>query len=727
MRYETLPMTEILEHGNSTEGTRWFSPDSCVESKGDLHRVLVGGYLIGEFKTGDTTNRNLILIAISKESRFSKIAIAAAFGISDERLLQIRRQAEKSGVESVLLPSTRGRRPKVTETTRDVLNELFAQGHCPHQAFVQHGKEAGISYRTVRRVHEQWVNHSTSSSSDTQNAQAVQQSLELPGVSAFSAEREAKSESDAAAKNEAEPQDSNGVIPEATPQSERHVLNAGCLLLIAMVFSLGLHEAVLSGWETTIAKQARLRAVLDAIIAALGIGQKSVEGVRRLEHPSGKALLRAPRVPSESGTRLLLKEYLADVGSSDAHFKMTHCYLERSRLEDDAPAVFYVDNHILPYTGKRKLQKGWRMQDKRVRPGTCDYWVHDEDGRPLFRVDVPMHGTLGDWLTPIAKLFREKLGDEQRILLAFDRGGAFPKHLAPLCEEGFEFVTYERAPYDEKPKNAFVATLELEDETLLAYEEQVRLGDSEIQARRIGLLTDDERQVNVISNSSLPLARLVEIITGRWVQEYSFKHGNERWGTNQLDCRKTAKYAPNHIIVNPVHKRLERALLISREREGTARRRLARAKRADKRAALKSEIKELVAQQKELETERKITQKYALLKDTELSDKLVYIDTHYKTLLDTILIACINAESELAELIRPHLAKSKQAKMVLQNIFKSKGHIRVHNDRIDLTLELIGNQDERRAAKPFAIALNRLQLCLPGDSCARPLHCRLQF
>jgi hypothetical protein len=366
------------------------------------------------------------------------------------------------------------------------------------------------------------------------------------------------------------------------------------------------------------------------------------------------------------------------------------------------------------------------MQDKRVRPGTCDYYVHDEDGRPLFRVDVPTHGALGDWLKPIAALLRKMLGDQQRIVLAFDRGGAFSAHLTPLCERGFEFVTYERAPYQLMHKEAFVETLELEDETLLACEETVALGDSGPQARRIALRTPDERQVNVLACSSLPMARLVEIITGRWVQENAFKHANERWGGNQLDCRKVVSYDPRHVIVNPARKRLEQALLIARESEGTVRRKLARAK-GNKRDSLKIELAELLEQQKNLEAERKTTPRYAYLEDTEIKDKLVYVDTHYKTLLDTIRIACVNAESDLADLLRPNLARPREAKMVLQNIFKATGHIRVQDDRIDLTLDLVGNDNERQAARLFALQLNRLNLTLPGDPQSRPLRCRFQI
>jgi hypothetical protein len=738
MKDKMLEATNELITEPRSSNLSWFASDACVERLPDETRIFVGGYIVAQFDAKDTVSRNLLLVGLGQEKRFKKINIASSLGLTDERVLQIRRAYEAGGVEALLPKPRSGRPPRMSSELRGQIFDKFAAGESPKAVFDTLGPAANVSLRTIERMRVSWLNGAGQPHAETSLPAPVvlvpaQQELPLSGSSKTDSHAQAESiiedrpvpvgESETQSESDAP---DNNVIPEAPVQSARHVLNAGCLLLIASVFSLGLHASVLSGWNTTQRNRSRLREILDALISALGIGQRCVEGVRRLEHPTGTALLRAENVPSESGTRLLVKEYLKDVGGCDALLKMMSFYLQRGRLEEDAPAVFYVDNHMRPYTGKLKLQKGWRMQDKRVRPGTCDYYVHDEDGRPLFRVDVPMHNSLGDWLRPIAALLRENLGPNQRILLAFDRGGAFPAHLLPLCENGIEFVTYERAPYQLMAKELFVETVELEDETLLAFEEQALLGDKGEQVRRIALRTQDERQVNVIAASSLPMSRLVEIITGRWVQENGFKHENERWGGNQLDCRKAVKYDPHHIIVNPARKRLEQALLISRDREGTVRRHLARAK-GQKRDALKAELNELLAQQKNLETERKTTPRYSYLKDTELSDKLVYIDTHYKAFLDTIRIACINAESDLADLLKPHLPKPREAKMVLQNIFKSPGHIRVHDDRIDLTLSMVGNHNEKLAAQAFASALNNLNLSLPGDPMNRPLKCRFQI
>jgi len=133
--------------------------------------------------------------------------------------------------------------------------------------------------------------------------------------------------------------------------------------------------------------------------------------------------------------------------------------------EDEAePAVYYVDNHLRPYTGQYATRRGWRMQDKRVVPGSTDYYVHDVEGRPVFRVESPDHAPLTDWQSPICQMLRQGLGPGQRILVAFDRAGAFPQQMATLRDEDFEFVTYERRPYTLLSATAFTEQVKLGDD-----------------------------------------------------------------------------------------------------------------------------------------------------------------------------------------------------------------------------------------------------------------------
>lgn len=301
--------------------------------------------------------------------------------------------------------------------------------------------------------------------------------------------------------------------------------------------------------------------IVDAVIVALGIGQRCVEGVRRLEASSGDVLLRTKRVPSESWARRVLKTYVEDIGGSYVHLAMTQNYLELAAARSKGATVFYVDNHLRPYTGKHTIRKGWRMQDKRVVAGITDYYVHDEDGRPVYRMSAPSNDTLTAWRTPVLQVLRSALGESQRMLVAFDRAGAFPEQLAELRDEGFEFVTYERRPYQRLAESAFTESLTVDGETYGVHESRLaNLGKGRGRVRRIALLTPSGQQVNLLAVSAEKKERLIEVMLGRWVQENGFKHGNERWGINQLDRRKVVPYPPDAVIPNAARRRADNAL-----------------------------------------------------------------------------------------------------------------------------------------------------------------------
>jgi len=57
------------------------------------------------------------------------------------------------------------------------------------------------------------------------------------------------------------------------------VQHVGGWLLLSMVCALGLHDAVQQGWEVASRFRKRLRVALDAVVLALGLGQRCVEGV----------------------------------------------------------------------------------------------------------------------------------------------------------------------------------------------------------------------------------------------------------------------------------------------------------------------------------------------------------------------------------------------------------------------------------------------------------------
>lgn len=699
---------------------RRFSADGVVVVDGTIANVFIGGTLIGTFdeRADERGPRNILVVTLAKSGQIHLGRLAEAFGITDEYLRRLRRKEEAHGFGAVM-GTRQGKNSKVSPELRGAWYAMFDAGQMPVHAHREQPRKDRRAYSTVWEIYAQWKQER-----DGRAVVAPPSEPPLPSEGQLTLWRTATTGDDS---DRAMPDEGSAEIVPMTAQPVRGgklIQHAGSWILLALAGELGLHEEA----QRAFAGRHRdgLRIALDAVICALAIRQFVVEGVRRLATPSGPTLLRAERVPSASGVRKLLGRLLEQTdGGATLDARMAARFIAAAR-SDDGPAVFYVDNHMRPYTGKKVVRKGWRMQDRRVLPGTSDYYVHDEDGRPVFRVAISSHDSLTTWLPPLAKRLRDALGEDEQILLAFDRAGAHAEALAGLRDGGFDFVTYERKPYPELPATAFTPTT-IAGENVGLHESRLRnLGAGRGRIRRIAIRTEDGRQVNFLASSKLPAVRVVEILWHRWRQENGFKHGVERWGINQLDGRSVEPYPPGTIIPNPVRRRLDRALRLARVAEGDARRDLARFAPTDKRhAAAEVDLADALERQHRLEDLRPWLPTHAPVEETELAGKLVRHDGKLKMIIDVIRVVCANAESDLAALLAPHMHRPREAKKLLSNLFAAPGKVAVTEHAIHVRLAPAANKSERVAIQHLFDALNQRGLILPSDRKRLPLRFEL--
>jgi hypothetical protein len=292
-------------------------------------------------------------------------------------------------------------------------------------------------------------------------------------------------------------------------------------------------------------------------------------------------------------------------------------------------------------------------------------------------------------------------------------------------------VTYERAPYPELPESAFTSKVTFgeddDTETLRFLESRTNLKKGRGRVRRIAVRDEDGRQVNLLASSTLPAERLIAIMRGRWLQENAFKHGNERWGINHLDARKVVPVDPDEQMPNPARRRLDVARRAANVREGDARNILARYDEDHPRhqRALR-QLEEAIEDERMIDALRPSVPKRARVGDTELAGKLVRHDGSRKLLVDTIRIACANAESDLAQLLARYMTKPREEKKLLANIFRSPGRVRISETTITVELAPASTASEARAITAFLRDVSRLDLRLPGDARRRKLRVRSQ-
>jgi len=534
-----------------------------------------------------------------------------------------------------------------------------------------------------------------------------------------------------------EEDDTEAEVQDSTPVSQRGVEHLGGWLLLALVGAMGFYRVAQSHAKAG-TKTRTLRVAFDAVMLALAMGERCVEGVRRLATGSAAALLLSHSAPSANWVRRTLGAFASGKTSELFQSEIAGHLLRDALARTPAgeALVLYVDGHLSPYTGLHALRRGWRMQDKATVAGTTYYYVHDAEGRPLLRIAVPWHGSLTSALVPLALMARMAVGPEVQILLVFDRGGAFPEAMAELRDSKVDFLTYERAPYrvpscaEFQKKSATPMTRKKgrRQERVRILDRRTNLGKGRGRVRRLCLQVDGDRRLNLLTSSDASATWLVNVMGRRWWQENAFKHGVERWGINQLDGRGIRHYHPDTVIPNPERRRLEWELEDEEEKEQQARRTLRRLKRGDpEREVHRVTIREAVRRQRELRVARAETPREVLLKDAGLDKELVYHPDEYKGVIDLMRIVLANAESDLAKDLAPQLRRPREAKRVLQNLLQASGDIHVNRRSITVTLRPAGTRNEMQAFVALLDELNRRKLVHPGDSQRRRLRFRVQI
>jgi|TARA_B100001964_G_C14231958_1_gene600478 hypothetical protein len=779
-----MGQTAILPHVHDTTvpDHRYFSANGCVVHRGEERNIFVGGTLVGSFHVDDRAMRNVLIVTLTQDRRVRIGKLAQALGISAERIRVVRRRYEEGGLTAITELRTGGRGPACSDKDISRLERLFEQGAKIDDAHAALGRR--VSRSLVGRIRKEWADARKAEAARTEAAEPAQIELsvtpvsnveakplqwvstELPSVASGDSEKaarksdelleapaifggndvEAKSshpvlstESSSMAGDDGEAENASGEIPleAAVEYGGQRAQYVGTWLMLAMVGVFGLYRLA-EHFRHAAAEQAQkdgkrfvtaaaLRIALDAAAIALTLGEGCVEGVRRIATPSAATLLRSRRTVSETWTRRVLHGF-ADTSGEPLHLTQMQALARIGAAGSEERYVCYVDNHMRTYTGKFTVRKGWRMQDKRARPGVSDCYVHDVDGNPLFRLDDPTHQSLTSWLMPVGTMLRDALGKDGPVpLLVFDRGGAFPKAMSELRDANFEFATYERAPYQTLAASAFDKELELGDEKLRfteSHKKNLRRGRGRV--RRIAVRMPDGKQVNILAVSQAPADAIIGWMLARWCQENQFKHASTRWGSNHIDSYSVDAYDPDAIIPNPARRRLERSLNIARASEGQALRKLKRLPRDHKHSQrLEQDAADARHLQEKLEALRPETPNRAPVRDTPLADSLKRHPRDYKMLVDTLRIVLANAESELATRLAPHLARPDQAKKTLANLLAAPGHVRLGKRHVVVSLEPVGTVPERKAFEQLLGQVNDLQLTLPGDHSGRSLRFKL--
>ena len=663
--------------------------------------VLLGPTPIHIYGVGDRAGETATIALLARTKLASDIEIGAAFGRHRNTVARVTQRLEREGLSS-LVPAKRGPKgpSKVTPGIRLLVAENSGLGSTELRELVRQRSGVLLSTGYLRALRLE---------------QRTTSQLELHGAKLVAPEAEPESVEVPAA-------DAPVAAPAAVPESSRGRYLGGALYFPALE-SMGLLEAARECFRLPNSELFGVRAVMLTLFYLTLLGKTTVEAAKHLSRWEFGPLIGVVRAPAVKTLRRKLAELVAQAQATHFGELLSRRWVEQGVL---ATAFLYVDGHMKLYTGKRKLAEVWNSQRRMPLPGVLNYFVNDQQGRPLLFVTEEANARLANVMPRMVKAIREVLGD-RRFSVIFDRGGYDGKLFDWLGEQGIDFITYQRG----NPKLAldrFVrreCRFEGKRVRMQLAEDKVKVGGSG-PWRRIVLRVGDGHQTPILTSlgDELGAARIASLILARWRQENFFRYMREHHGLDQLLGYAHAAADGARLVANPERKAVERELKLRRQ-ELAARRaelgqavldepldggrsshglKVAQKGKVSRMRSLEAAIAELVERQRALPTK------------VPLADvgKREVMRLEQKAIIDRVKLTAYNAEEWLLDRLLPHYPNPHDIRALLRSFAELSGELRTVGNRVVVILDPPDTPLHRRALRGLCQDLNQIGATFPG-------------
>ena len=499
---------------------------------------------------------------------------------------------------------------------------------------------------------------------------------------------------------------------------------AGAMLLYPYLHQVGT-EAIFASLTGGPARRYDDLAVLSSATLGFALGIDTVEGSKHLRRADAGAAVGLAIIPELKTLRTRLGA-LAD-GADPLGLQRAFAVGMLSADPASDP-VYFVDDHFVPYSGAQPVAKGWNTKRRYAQPGQDDTMLVDARGRAVIFGSGEPSGLVST-LPGVLTQFREVLGPDPKILLGFDRGGAYPKTFTACRAAGADWVTYRRAPLVQAtvPARRSWTVRDSKRISVLLADEIVSLKDYG-SARQLTLFENGTPILQVLtSDLTATGASLLCWLRARWRIENMFKYAVEHNGIDRLadyymdlgpDTRRVTNPArvAARTTVNAAEAHLiaaERALAQMLTGGGTPKQRDAAL------PGLHQQIQIATGALHQAKTDlRPIPAKIAAT-DLDPDAGRARPRLERRGLQMVLRLLAFNAEAWLAEHFNTYLGDPNEYRAILRHLLRLGGHIDYTKTQINVTLDTPDSPRVARALTLLTEELNTLRASLPGDR--RPL------
>jgi hypothetical protein len=509
--------------------------------------ITAGTVVLFDYAAGDVVMRNIAL-AVLRQLGFRGRAVAAVLGLSEAYVATLHSAARRDGSAALAMQDRRGTPGKVTAAQWEQARAWRAQGVSDAEI----GRRLGVANTTVGR-----------GLGPRGQAPAPGGEAGRPPAEPLFTGTEPEPAPDPGPEPAPDPgpEPAPGPGPGLPPGGGRPAWPlpaegafrsryAGAMLLHAFLAQAGAGRVL----ARTAAGSRRPGdvALLSAVSMCFALGAATTEQFKHLAAAEAGPLAGLAALP---GLRAL-RPGLAAIADGTDPVALQRMFATAMLAADPVTSgVYYVDDHFVPYTGAKPVAKGWNNKRGRAERGHADTHVTAHDGRAVCFVTGEPSGLSTTLPRALAEL-KKAAGPGTRIMLGFDRGGAYPQVFAHCRDQDAHWVTYRRAPLAVPAMLPVITAVTYGGRTrqLAWAEETVQLKDYG-EARQITLFEHGRVALQILTSDfgACP-AEILSWLKSRWREENFLKYASENYGIDKI-CDYLASITENtKLIASPARK-----------------------------------------------------------------------------------------------------------------------------------------------------------------------------
>jgi len=520
--------------------------------------------------------------------------------------------------------------------------------------------------------------------------------------------------------------------PEDEPFSEKHGWKA---TRYAGVFTYLITLIHLNDWvRMTASFLGSKYKLLFTFVLMIAKNIRSIEQLKNLRGREAGLILGIRNLPGKTKARIWL--YSA-CKMEAAHQMLSHFTLQQVRSGIVGTWQWFVDGHLLPYTGKNKVHQAFNTQRGMMVPGRNNIVACDSSGKV---VDFEIQEGKGDIRNYLINLgLKWKAEVTPGPVMVFDREGYGGNFFCEMNLAEVGFVTWE--------KNVDVNKLKALDEAL--FTEEFRLngklyrvfeGEKEfvyhvddeksesLRLRRVYIWNvSSNRRTCALSNVSadrMDTEQCAMAILNRWgASENTFKHMGDKHPLNYQPGYSFTE-SQNQEIANPEVKEIKTRASGIKAKLVALYKKLSKSKEAlnkDGSIRKNSVRRNVLSQIKEKEAEVEILKGKAkqLPERVDISWLEDYtcfqrICDESKYLFDLVTASVWNARKQMVEWLLPLYENKNEYVDLFYAITNCHGWIRSDSKKVTVRLEPLQQPSRLAAQKQFCRKLSQLRVVTPA-------------